>query len=239
MKHHKVLCIIPARSGSQGIPLKNIRTLKGIPLIKHTIKTALDSKLIDDIIVSTDSRKIAEISKKMGTEVPFLRPKKYSKNNTKLIDVVKHALKFFEKKIEEPDMIVILQPTSPIRKPGLIDNAIKLILNSKATSVISVFKVEAHPFISFWYEGKFLKPFKNDFEKHSVRQKRKLLFCPNGAVYVCKTSTIKKYNSLYGPKIKPIIINEKEFNIDIDDIFDLFMAEMTMSYWKKYKKKFN
>ena len=105
----KIVAIIPARGGSKGIPLKNIKKLFGKSLIEHTINAALNSKKINKVIVSTDNEKIARISKSLGAEVPFLRPKKISTDSSNSIDVIKHALKKLEKSKFIPDIIVMLQ----------------------------------------------------------------------------------------------------------------------------------
>ena len=118
----KILAIIPARGGSKGIPLKNIKKLNKLPLVAHTIQDAKNSKQINRIIVSTDNKKIAEISRKYGAETPFLRPKSFSKNSSSTLDVVQHTIQFL-KKVENytPDIVTILLPTSPFRNSTLID----------------------------------------------------------------------------------------------------------------------
>ena len=118
-----VLAIIPARGGSKRIPYKNIQNLAGKPLIAHTIIAAKKSKVIDKIVVSTDDKKIAKISEAYGIEVPFLRPKNISKDNSPTIEAVKHTLEFLRTNQDYiPDMIIILQPTSPLRTTRSIDN---------------------------------------------------------------------------------------------------------------------
>jgi len=234
-----ILAIIPARRGSKGVLKKNIRSIARKPLIEHTIISAKKSRKIDKIILSTDSKKIAKIAKDMDIEAPFLRPKKISKDVSPAIDYVKHTLKFLEiKQSYIPDIILILQPTSPIRKVGLIDNSISLLRKSKASCVMTVTEVKTHPYLSFWYPRKqFLKPFKPNFQKFNRRQKFPTIYYPTGTVYTFWYETIKKYDSVYGPKIKPIIINYED-SIDIDTVFDLFIAEMRMLLWEKYKKNF-
>jgi len=231
----EVLAIIPAREGSQGILKKNIRKIHGKPLIEYSIKTAQKSNKVTRIIVSTDDSKIAKISQSLDAEVPFLRPKKFAKKNSLTIDVIKHALNFLEStESYVPDIVTILQPTSPLRSSSLLDSSINLLIKSKATSVISVAPVKQHPFTSFSYKNKFLKPYKSDFENYSIRQKRLPLYFPTGAIYTFWYDTIKKYDSLYGPKIKPIVIHDAILNIDIDEKFDFFIAEMILSHWNTF-----
>jgi CMP-N-acetylneuraminic acid synthetase len=232
----KILAIIPARGGSKGIPCKNIKKVVGKPLIEYTIHAAKDSKKLDRIIVSTDSPQIAKIAISVGVEAPFLRPKKISGSNSSTIDTIKHTLKFFADTYV-PDIILILQPTSPFRTSEMIDKSINLLQKSKADSVISVSKVKNHPYKSYWYDKKFLKSFRSDHEKkYYQRQQLPDLFYENGTIYAFWTKTLKKYDSIYGQKIKPLIAKENEIHIDIDDKFDLFISEMILLYWEKYKK---
>ena len=121
-KNLKILAIIPGRGGSKGISSKNIRSVGNIPLIAHTILSAKNSKNVNRIIVSTDSKKIATISKKFGAEIPFLRPKKFASDRSSTLDVVQHALGFLQKEENyTPDIITIMLPTSPFRPFNLID----------------------------------------------------------------------------------------------------------------------
>ncbi len=229
----KILAIIPARGGSKSIPLKNIKKLSGKPLIEYTINAALNSKKIDKIIVSTDNEKIAKISKSLGAEVPFSRPRKISSDTSQTIDLVKHTIKKLEESNYIPDIVTILQPTSPFRTGDIIDKSINM-LKSNFSSVVSVTKIKKHPYSAFWFQGKYLKPFKKNFQKFYQRQLFPELFYPTGAIYTFWTSTLTKYNSIYGNKIKPLITNDEMTNLDIDDDFDFFVAEMCLKYWKKY-----
>ena len=233
-----ILAIIPARKGSKSIPMKNIQKLGNKSLIEYTINTARKSEEINRIIVSTDSDKIAKISKKAGAEVPFLRPKKFSRDDSPAMDVIKHALKFLkEKQSYVPDIVTILLTTSPFRTSQMIDKSIRLLKNSNSTCVLGVSTIKkAHPFRAFWPNGEYLKPLKSDFIKYYRRQIHPRCYYPNGMIYTFWYKTLKRFNSIYGPRIKPLI--EEENNIDIDDLFDLFIAEMKIKYWKQYRKSF-
>ena len=235
MKSYKILAIIPARCGSKGIRRKNLQKLSGKPLIAHTIIAAKKTKSINKIIVSTDDKEIGKISKNNGAEVPFLRPKQISKDTSSTIEVIKHALKFLqENQSYVPDIIILLQPTSPLRTSQLITKTINTLKKSKATSVITVSKITKHPYASYWLKNDFLKPFEKNSAKYSRRQEFPDLFFPTGAVYTFWYDTLKKFNSLHGPKIKPIVVHDED--IDIDNLRDLFFAEMMLKNWKKYKK---
>jgi CMP-N-acetylneuraminic acid synthetase len=128
----------------------------------------------------------------------------------------------------------LLQPTSPLRTSQLITKTINTLKKSKATSVITVSKITKHPYASYWLKNDFLKPFEKNPTKYSRRQEFPDLFFPTGAVYTFWYDTLKKFNSLHGPKIKPIVVHDED--IDIDNLQDLFFAEMMLKNWKKYKK---
>ena len=234
----KILGIIPARGGSKEIPLKNIQKIAGKPLIQYTIENATKSKFLNRVLVSTDNKKIASISKKLGADVPFLRPQKYSRDSSSLFDVVKHCIEYLQQnELYIPDIIVILQPTSPLRTSKMIDNAIQCLQKANATSIISVTNKRHHPFRSFSLKQKYLKPTEPQFEKYYQRQKLPLLYYPTGSVYAFWYNTFKKYNSMYGPRILPLISNEKEFQLDIDNLYDMFIAEMTLRNWNTWISK--
>lgn len=232
-----IVAIIPARRGSKGLDNKNIQKLSGKTLLEYAILAAKKSKYIDKIVVSTDSPKIKNIAESYGITTPFIRPKKISQDKTPTIAVVKHALNYFiANKSLNPDIIVILQPTSPLRTSELIDKSIKLLKTSKSTSVISVSKVNEHPFGSFYYTGNYLKPFHKNFQKYFQRQKYPNLYYPTGSIYTFWHKTLKKYNSIYGPKIKPLITDF--LDVDINNLFELFLCEMILKNWKKYHNDF-
>ena len=236
----KILAIIPARGGSKGIPDKNMRKIAGKPLIEYTINAAKSSKLINKIIVSTDSKKIANFSKSKGIEVPFLRPNNLSKSNSSTIDVINHTINFL--KIYEnyiPDIITILQPTSPLRTVNILDKSIKLLKNSQlSSSILGVVKVKNHPFLCFELKNSFLKPFKSNFKKYSQRQKFPIFYYPTGSIYTFWYKTLENYGNIYGSKIKPLLIDIED-SIDIDTPYDLFQAEMKIKNWDKFMTNYS
>ena len=144
----KIIAIIPAKGNSRAIPKKNIVKILGKPLIYYTIKEAKKSKLIDDLVVSTDSKKILKISKKYGAKAPFLRPKYLSTDFVQSLPVVKHAVLHMEKLNKfKYDYILLLQPTCPLRNYVDIDSSLKNLINSKFESITSVVDVEGnHPY---------------------------------------------------------------------------------------------
>ncbi len=144
----EVLTFIPARGGSKGIPRKNIKNLAGHPLIAYSIAASLEAELVKRTIVTTDDPEIAEIARKYGAEVPFLRPEELAQDDTRDLPVFQHALTWLkEQEGYQPDLVVQLRPTSPFRPPGLIDEAINILLdNPEATSVRGVVPSNQNPY---------------------------------------------------------------------------------------------
>ena len=219
-----MIAIIPARSGSKGLPGKNIKSLCGKPMIAYTIESALKSKYITEVIISTDCKEIEKIALKYGAKSYFLRPNHLASNDAKAIDVYIYTI---EKLINEYDYIInefiVLQPTSPLRKVDDVNSAIDLFFGKKAESVISYTKenhpIEWHQYINL--EGKFEKIFNNN--KLLNRQESRESYYPNGAIFIFKYNLIKQnkyYNSNSYAFIMPI-----EKSIDIDTRFDFEIAE--------------
>lgn len=221
----KVVAIIPARGGSKGIPRKNIRNLAGKPLIAYTIEAAKKSRYINQIVVSTDDQEIAEISQSYGVEVPFLRPTELAADDTPMLLVVQHAVRFLEEKGTNIEIVVLLQPTSPLRSEQDIDRAIGKLLTTNADSVVSVSKVKKHPLWMVKLKEDRLIWFSENPLEVTRRQDLPELYALNGAVYVVRRDVLIKENSVYGKDIRAIVMNEEE-SVDIDTMFDLSIAEM-------------
>ncbi len=228
-KGKNILGLIPARGASKGLPRKNIKLLLGKPLITWTIEQALASKYLDRVVVSTDDKEIAEISKKYGAEVPFIRPKELARDDSTTSDAILHALNWFEKKGVKFDYLALLEPTSPLREKNDIDNGImKLIDNeNKADSLVSVGEISLeHPFISKEIDEKgYVKPFyKVLHNKVGRRQNLSKAYFPYGVLYLSKVSAIKKYKTFYQKKTMPMFIKRWQ-NYEIDDIWDFVCIE--------------
>lgn len=242
-----IIAIIPARSGSKGIPGKNIINLGGYPLIAFSIVVAKMSKIISRVIVSTDSEKIAEIAIKYGAEAPFLRPKKYAKDSSLDIEFVQHALLWLKKNENyQPEYIVHIRPTTPLRDSSLIDEAIKKILkNKKVTALRSAHELKESPHKFFeikngFFTGLFPEDRRPDY--HNLpRQAFKPAYHPNGYVDVIKTKTIKEQGVIHGNKILPFVT---PFSPELDNIEDLDYVKFNLNRgnYKIYdflKKNFN
>ena len=231
-----ILALIPARGGSKSIPMKNMKSLCGKPLIYYSINSAINSKLITRIIVSTDNSLIRSYSDKLGAETPFLRPKKISQDKSSTLDVIVHTLDFLEKNESYvPDIVTLLQPTTPFRTSSMIDSSIRLLNRSQGDIVLGVKNSKNHPFRSFWHK-KFLHPLKKDFLKYHQRQMFPASYYPTGEIYTFWTKNLKRFNHIYGPKIVPLFLKKNQVSIDIDDPLDFFIAEQIMLKWKKTSK---
>ena len=202
-----VLAIIPARAGSKSIKNKNLVKIKNKPLISYTIEEAKKSRLINETYISSDSRRIIELAK--FNKINYvLRPKKISSDKAKTIETIKHLIKYFKKKNNfYPDYVIILQPTSPLRKSYHIDQAIKLIIkNKKSDSLVSCVKVR-HSY----------NP--NSLMKLKRRQDKSDFYARNGAaIYIIKYPVY--LSKIFGKNTIPYIMDTKS-SLDIDDMHDL------------------
>lgn len=233
----RTVVVIPARGGSKGIPHKNIVDLAGKPLIAYTIQVVLKSKNSQRVIVSTDDVKIAEVAKSYGAEVPFLRPAELAKDDTPSLLVIQHAVKYVEENEgHKVDVIVILQPTSPLRSEKYIDEAIEILLRTGADSVVTVCEVKHHPFWSFTAKGDRLYPFSKKGITISKRQDLPEIYAVNGAVYAVRRNVLFEQNSLRGKDSRKVVMSYEE-SLDIDNYFDLFIAEMMLKHWKRWLHK--
>ncbi len=225
----KIIAIIPARGGSKSIKLKNIAKLNGRPLLSYTSEAAKKSNFISEIFLSTDNKTIANLAKKEGLSFLGYRPKNLSKDNTKTIDVVINLLKKIEKvRNYKPDIIVLLQPTSPLRSNKDIDNAIKLFIKSNATSLVSTVNLphNFNPESIMRLKNNKLYGLKKSLKNHvTIRQQKEKYLARNGAaIYISSYDSILKNKSFYGEKTIPYFMS-KINSIDIDDQEDLIIAE--------------
>jgi len=233
-REKNILGLIPARGGSKGLPRKNIKPLLGKPLIAWTIEQAFASRYLDKVVVSTDDKEIAEISKKYGADVPFMRPKELAGDNTKGIEVVLHVIDWLKEndKQKQYDLIMLLQPTSPLRKAEDIDKAIELLFLKEAKAIVSVCEVEHH---LLWAnnlpEDGSMKDFIRPEIMNKNRQELPVFYRLNGAIYLAYCNYIKKYRSFIGEKTFAYIM-PRERSIDIDSEVDLNLAEVLIKIFK-------
>lgn len=228
----KILALIPARGGSKGIPKKNIRPLYGKPLIAWTIEQAQQSKHISRIFVSTDDAEIAAIAEKYGVEVPFLRPEEFSRDNSPTADAIIHTVDNLEKLGEQYDLIVLLEPTSPLRKMRDIDNAIETFLKNidEVDSLVSVGEVHLeNPHIMKLIENNLVIPFFKTDQKYYQRQQLPAIYFPYGVIYLSKIQAFRMHHTFYQKKTFAYQI-ERWQNYEIDDIYDFYCVETILKH---------
>ena len=233
----KILGVITARGGSKGIPGKNIKPLLGKPLIAYTIEAAKKSGVLDRLILSTDDTQIAEVAKKYGCEVPLMRPKTEELAGDKAthLEVMRHAVSWLkEKENYYPDYTMILQPTSPLRQPFHIKEAVELILKTGADSAVSVSEVPDHFNCSnnMIINDKGLLKLINGspiYKRVPRRQDRPKNYWSNGIIYLFKTDLLfnEANPNFYGENTVPCIIDQK-YASDIDAPSDWDAAEEAM-----------
>ena len=228
-KDKKILAVIPARGGSKGLPRKNIKLFLDRPLIAWTIEAAKASKYIDKTIVSTDDQNIAKVSRRYGAEIPFLRPKRLSRDSSSSEDVAIHSIESFRNKGINFDIIVLLQPTSPLRRSDHIDSALNILEHQDCDAVISVCEPAHHPLKSFKPdEHGFLIGLVESEHCFSPRQQLPKALIPNGAIFLIKSKVFNKYKSFLPPRTLPFVMPGKE-SIDIDGIDDLDYVSFLLS----------
>ncbi len=217
--------VIPARGGSKGLPGKNLRELGGKPLIAWTIEAARGSRLLSRTIVSTDDPAIAEAARSFGAEVPFLRPPELARDDSDMLGALQHAVRWLESSQGvRPDLVVLLQPTSPLRGAREIDECARLVLETGADSAQTVAQDRRHPWHRFLLKDGRLSPLFPEAEGFSRRQEAPPVYFPTGAVYAVRTATLMKENSLRGGDHRGLVTSI-ESSVDIDEAWDLRLAE--------------
>jgi CMP-N,N'-diacetyllegionaminic acid synthase len=217
----KVLAVIPARGGSKGLPDKNILQFNGKPLIVWTIIESKKSKYIDRVVLSSEDDHIIKISKENNLDVPFIRPQSLSHDNISGLDVVLHTIE----EINGFDIIVVLQPTSPLRSVNDIDNTIKRLIDEKANACITLKESGKSPYWMFELDSKDkLIPVIKTNELITIRQELPKTFEVNGAVYVARTNWFVK-NKLFINDETIAYVMPPERSIDIDTLYDFNFAE--------------
>ena len=221
------IAIIPARSGSKGLPEKNILDLNGHPLMYYTIKAALKSGCFDTVMVSTDSEKYADIAKSCGAEVPFLRTEELSSDTAGSWDVVREVLTQYKVMGNSFDYVALMQPTSPLRNAEDIKNAFKMLSRDNVHTVVSVTEVE-HP-VQWCFtmsESNSMKTYAASPYNHMRRQDLEAHYRENGAIYIVNASKIlnRDYN-YYGDNCYGYVM-PRERSIDIDNNMDFIIADI-------------
>ncbi|HBM15427.1 MAG TPA: acylneuraminate cytidylyltransferase family protein [Lentisphaeria bacterium] len=230
-KQKKIVAIITARGGSKALPKKNILPLQGKPLIGWTIDQARNCAYIDEIVVSTDCPEIAKVSEQFGVKVPNLRPAELAMDTASSMDVVAHVLNSLENAGKYFDHIVLLEPTSPLRKKDDLTCAIQqLIDNENADGIISVGEVHMeHPMIvKKITDANRIASYIDDLKKITQRQQADKAYFPYGVIYMVKASVFKAKKMFYTDNVIPYHI-ERWQNYEIDDIWDFICVEAILN----------
>jgi N-acylneuraminate cytidylyltransferase len=224
----KVLCIIPARRDSKGIPGKNWKLLNNVPLVGYSIEVAKQSTAIDEICISTNSEKVIEIAtNKYQLNVPFTRPEELSLDTTSSHDVLIHAVEYYESQGKTYDAILLLQPTSPFRKVEFINECIELFKKSDCDMVVSVCETSLNPYYNLYNEtdGFIHRSIPSNFTR---RQDCPKTYLVNGSIYVISVNSLKKQQLHEMKKVVKYEMSE-EFSMDLDTLNDWEKAETILN----------
>jgi len=219
-----ILALIPARGGSKGIPRKNVRPMAGRPLIAYAVEAAARSGVIDRIVVSTDDKEIADAARAAGAEVPFVRPAALAGDETPMIAVITHTLATLGAQGFAPDIVVLLQPTAPLRKPSHVRQAVVQLRLTQADSVVSVTAVPQHLCPDYVMrrdaDGR-LRPFLAEGAAITRRQDVRPAYTRDGTVYAFWRRTLDQYGDLYGADCRALLVPAQEsVNVDTPDDWD-------------------
>jgi CMP-N,N'-diacetyllegionaminic acid synthase len=226
------LAIIPARSGSKGLPGKNVKEICGKPLISWSIKAGLTSKYIDEVVVSTDCPQTKVLAEECGALVPFLRPDNLSSDTATSFDVIKHSIDFYNEKLGRTfDYIVLLEPTSPLRQASDIDDSIELLMESDAESIVGICKTECQNpvFLVHKNEENIVSGYLNQDIKVLRRQDIEDVFFLEGTIYISEVNNYMKNKTFYHQGTIGYEV-DKYKSLEIDDIDDFIMVEALMKH---------
>lgn len=229
-----ILAVIPARGGSKGIQGKNVRLLDGKPLVAHQIETALGTKSVDKVIVSTDHDEIAEAARNAGATVPFSRPSEFASDDIPVIAAIKHAAEYWQEQHQTPDYTLCLQPTSPFTSPDTVEAAIEKIQSTDCDSVVSVERVtETHPYRAYQLADDKVRPIDGlTITAPDQRQDRPNVYGFTGAIYLRQTELLFEWeydDFALGDDVRAVIQSGIE-TIDIDTEFQLRVARAFVDY---------
>lgn len=220
----KILAVIPARGGSKGLPRKNVLPLAGKPMIAWSIEEAKGSRYIDHVMVSTDDNEIAAVSRQYGADVPFMRPEELAEDGSTTMDVALHAVE----QLPEYDILVILQPTSPLRISEDIDQTLERLIDENATSSVSVTEPPKSPYWSYQLtENNRLNTLVDEQLASKRRQDLPNAYVLNGAVYAVCINEMKNSKSFVTADTVAHIMPPQR-SLDIDTAFDFKLVEFYM-----------
>ncbi len=227
----RVLGIIPARSGSKGIPRKNVRRLAGKPVLAYTAESARAAASLTRLLLSTDSAEIAELGRRLGVEAPFLRPPELARDDTPMVPVLQHAVRFLEEEGQIFDAVCVLQPTCPLRRPDEIDACCRLMESSGADSVFTVRPVphRYHPdWVYFQSPDAWLRPVLQQGDHPPRRQELRPCFWRDGSVYLVRRRVLMTAHTLFGERMRGYPA-DPEFSVNLDGPRDWEEAERKLA----------
>jgi CMP-N,N'-diacetyllegionaminic acid synthase len=225
----RILALVPARGGSKRLPGKNIRQLAGKPLIAWTIDAASGLPDICDVLVSTDDPAIAEVARSAGAMVPWLRPAVLATDTASSVDVVLHALDWFERENGAVDGVLLLQPTSPFRARETVSRGIDLYRSHGHRPVVAVSRADSHPMWALRMEGGSLAPFMSEHGLNKRSQDLPEAYVVNGCFYLMAPDELRAHRSFFGPQTTPLFIDSPQEALDIDTEWDWRVAEAVVS----------
>lgn len=223
--------LIPARGGSTRIPRKNVRLLAGKPLLHYTVESARQARRLTSVVLSTDDEEIAELGRRLGLDVPFMRPADLAAPDTPMLATVQHAVRFLESAGRRVDAVCLLQPTSPLRTARQIDDCIELLESSIFDAVVTVtaIPVEYHPDWSYrrCADGT-LQLWNGDRDPVARRQDLSPAYCRSGDVYVTRRDVVMERHSLYGTSLAGYYV-DAALTVNLNEPEDWDRAEELLS----------
>jgi N-acylneuraminate cytidylyltransferase/CMP-N,N'-diacetyllegionaminic acid synthase len=229
----RVLAIVPARSGSKGLPDKNVRDLLGKPLLAWAVLQARASDHVDDVVVSTDSDRYAKVAEAYGGSVPFIRPGRLARDETPISEVVVHLLDWLKERDKTYDILALVEPTSPLRTQGDICVPLEILADpeEESDSIVSVQRLreESHPYlVKEIVDGSLDSFYETDVEIHQ-RQQLPDLFQLEGTIYASWVQTYREHRDFVQERTLPYVV-ERWQAPEIDDIYDFIHVERILEF---------
>jgi CMP-N,N'-diacetyllegionaminic acid synthase len=226
----RVLAVVPARGGSKGIVGKNVRLLAGKPLLAYTADAARSSGVVDRIVLTTDSEEIARLGESLGLEVAFMRPAELAADDTPMLATLEHAVDAVERAGWQPDIVVLLQPTAPLRQGRHIAEAVRTLQATGCTSVVSIVQIPAHysPHYAMRLEEGRLISFLPVGRSVTRRQDAGAAYSRDGTVYAMRRDTLMEGHDIYGADCRPLVIPPSD-SLNLDTPEDWQLAECRLA----------
>lgn len=230
----RILAVIPARGRSVRLAGKNVRPLGGKPLVVWSIDSATAAPGIDDVIVSTDDEAIAGIAREAGALVPWLRPAHLATDTARSVDVVLHAVDWYERERHAVDGVLMLQPTSPLRTQASLQHGIDLFRAHGGKPVIGVSPAASHPLWCFTIDGQTLRPFIAGPGLHLRSQDLPPAYVVNGAFYLATPQDVRRHQTFFADNAVPLVMEAPEESVDIDTEADWTVAEALLGRHRRH-----